>query len=78
MRLAVLYDARLHLQAFHALKAWRLAVMALSTSYSTTKFHVAIGGAFLCQTPLLFSANQSRISPRVPGYDVKLHHPPLS
>ena len=32
MRLAVLYDARVHLPAFHALKAWRLAVMASSTS----------------------------------------------
>ena len=31
MRLAVLYDARVHLPAFHALKAWRLAVMASST-----------------------------------------------
>ena len=32
MRLAVLYDAHVHLPAFHALKAWRLAVMASSTS----------------------------------------------
>ena len=32
MRLAVLYDARVHLPAFHALKAWHLAVMASSTS----------------------------------------------
>ena len=32
MRLAVLYDARVHLPAFHALKAWPLAIMALSTS----------------------------------------------
>ena len=32
MRLAVLSDARVHLPAFHALKAWRLAVMASSTS----------------------------------------------
>ena len=53
MRLAVLYDARVHLPASHALKAWRLAVMASSTSYSTTKFHVAIGGALLCRTPPL-------------------------
>ena len=32
MRLVVLYDARVHLPAFHALKVWRLAVMASSTS----------------------------------------------
>ena len=32
MRFAVLYDACVHLPAFHALKAWCLAVMASSTS----------------------------------------------
>ena len=32
MRLAVLYDADVHLPAFHALKAWRLAILASSTS----------------------------------------------
>ena len=30
--LAVLYDAHVHLPAFHALKAWGLAVMASSPS----------------------------------------------
>ena len=32
MRLAVFYGARVHLPAFHALKAWRFHVMASSTS----------------------------------------------
>ena len=32
MDLTVLYDARVHLPAFHALSAWHLAILASSTS----------------------------------------------
>ena len=61
MRLAVLYDAHVHLPAFHALKAWRLAVMASSTSL----FHHQIsrrhwgGGGLCCATHLLCCLQQT-------------------
>ena len=42
--LLFLYDAHVHLPAFHALKAWCLAVMASST----TKLHIPIATHLLC------------------------------
>ena len=43
MRLAVLYDARVHLPAFHALKAWRLAVMAFLEDQIPLDFFMSVG-----------------------------------
>ena len=40
MCLAVLYDALVHLPAFHALKAWRLAVMAIYIYDTRSKIKV--------------------------------------